>query len=69
MPKRRNRTFANGELLPLVGEHERAGLSRAIDIAKAIMTDKRMDMEDADLVKRIRWSVTDARRRAAARGV
>ena len=39
------------------------------DIAKAIMTDKRMDMEDADLVKRTRWSVTDARRRAAARGV
>ena len=69
MPKRQNRLFGPGELMRLIGEHERAGLTRSIDIARAIMSAKRLDIEDREIVKRVRWSVTECRKRMAARGV
>jgi hypothetical protein len=38
-------------------------------IAISIMRSKHMDLTDRELVNRMRWKVTDCRRRMAARGV
>jgi hypothetical protein len=62
------RRFANGELIALVGEAERAGNTTPVRIAQYIMAAKGMDAADEKLRKRIIFSVKDVRKRLAARG-
>ena len=69
MPMRHNRLFAHGELMRLIGDAERSGLNTARDITLYIIKTKRLDAEDVSLYRRLRWSVTDCRKRMAARGV
>jgi len=69
MPNRLRRIFGQGELMRLIGEAERAGHSTIRAIAHHIMTAKKMDVEDAELVNRIRQSVKECRKRMNARGV
>ena len=57
------RSFANGELIALVGEAERAGNQTPIRIAQYIMAAKSMDSADEKLRKRIIFSVRDGRKR------
>jgi hypothetical protein len=63
------RRFANGELLKLVGEAERAGHQTPMRIAQYIVAAKGLDAEDEKLRARIIFSVKDARKRLNARGV
>lgn len=67
--RRQSRLFGPGELMRLVGEAERAGESDPRHIAISIMRSKHMDLTDRELVNRMRWKVTDCRRRMTARGV
>lgn len=62
------RRFANGELIALVGEAERAGNQAPTRIAQYIMAAKGMDVADEKLRKLIIFSVKDVRKRLAARG-
>lgn len=62
------RRFANGELIALVGEAERAGNQTPTRVAQFIMAAKGMDQSDEKLRKRIIFSVKDVRKRLAARG-
>lgn len=64
----RERRFANGELIALVGEAERAGHRSPPAIAQYVMGAKGMDLTDKKLAARILWSVKDCRKRLAARG-
>jgi hypothetical protein len=63
------RRFANGELIKLIGEAERAGNQTPTRIAQYIMAAKGMDQDDKKLVARIIFSVKDCRKRMNARGV
>jgi hypothetical protein len=67
-PKKQNRYFGPGELIKLIGEAERAGLKTPRDVAHYVMETKQLDTNDKSLVRRIRWGVTDCRKRMAARG-
>jgi hypothetical protein len=69
MPKRQRRLFGPGELVRLIGEQERAGLTTSRQIALKIMTDRKLDVEDPELIRRVRWAVTNCRKRMNARGV
>jgi hypothetical protein len=62
------RRCANGELMALIGEAERAGNQAPKRVAQFIMAAKGMDQSDNALVKRIVFSVKDCRKRMAARG-
>ena len=60
---KRERLFANGELIALVGEAERAGLETPVPIALHIMKSKGMDPADMALKKRMVWKVKECRKR------
>ena len=62
------RRFANGELIKLIGEAERAGNQTPTRIAQFVMAAKGMDQADKKLVARIIFSVKDCRKRLNARG-
>jgi len=62
------RRFANGELMALVCEAERAGHQTATRIAQYIMAAKGMDASDKALSRRMVFAVKDCRKRMAARG-
>jgi hypothetical protein len=62
------RRFANGELIALIGEAERAGHTTPTRIAQFIMAAKAMDQNDRKLAARILFSVKDCRKRLNARG-
>ena len=64
-PKRR---FANGELIRLIGEAERAGVTSANGIARWIAQTKGWPVNDQTLAKRTLWSVKECRKRMNARG-
>jgi hypothetical protein len=66
--KPQNRFFGPGELIRMIGEAERSGMSAPREIAGYIMKAKGLDQTDKSLVRRIRWGVTDCRKRMAARG-
>jgi hypothetical protein len=69
-PKRRNQMFGPGELIKLIGEAERLhGLSGPKKTALHIIRAKGLDATDKDLIRRVRWSVTECRKRMAGRGV
>lgn len=63
--------FANGELLRLIGEAERAGNQTPTPtrIIRYVMARKGMDASDKKLCARILFSVKDCRKRMNARGV
>ncbi len=61
------RRFANGELIALIGEAERAGHQTPTRIAQYIMAAKGWDSSDDKLAKRILFSVKDCRKRMNAR--
>ena len=61
------RRFANGELMRLIGEAERAGNQTPTRIAQFVMAAKGMDQTDKKLVARIIFSVKDCRKRMNAR--
>lgn len=63
------RRFANGELMRLFGEAERAGNQTPTRIVEYIMASKRMHATDAKLKARILSSVKDCVKRMNARGV
>ena len=65
---RLSRRFANGELIKLIGEAERAGNQTPKPIAQFVMAAKDMDQADKKLVARIIFSVKDCRKRMNARG-
>ena len=65
-PKRR---FANGELIRLVGEAERAGSTSHNAIAHWLVRAKGWNAADQILYKRTLWSVKECRKRLNARGV
>jgi hypothetical protein len=67
--KRVARRFANGELMALIGEAERAGNQTPTRVAQFIMAAKGMDGADKVLMKRIVFSVKDCRKRMNAKGV
>ena len=67
--KRQNRFFGPGELIRLIGEAERSGLSTPRDVARYIMKAKELNETDKAVVRHVRWSVTECRRRMNARGV
>jgi len=60
---KRERLFANGELIALIGEAERTGLETPVPIALHIMKSKGMDPADAALKKRMVWKVKECRKR------
>ncbi|MEQ1785350.1 MAG: hypothetical protein ABMA14_28725 [Hyphomonadaceae bacterium] len=62
------RRLANGELIRLIGEAERAGNQAPTRIMQYIMAAKGMDQSDEKLAKRILFSVKDCRKRMNARG-
>lgn len=61
------RRFANGELIALIGEAERAGHQTPTRVAQFIMAAKGMDTSDKVLTKRIVFSVKDCRKRMGGR--
>jgi hypothetical protein len=63
------RRFANGELMKLIGEAERAGNQTPTRITQFVMAAKGMDQADAKLTARVLFSVKDCRKRMNARGV
>jgi hypothetical protein len=63
------RRFANGELMRLIGEAERAGNQTPTRIMQYVMATKGMDATDKKLCARILFSVKDCRKRMNARGV
>ena len=63
------RRFANGELMALIGEAERAGNQTHTRIMQYVMAAKGMDASDKKLTARILFSVKDCRKRMNARGV
>lgn len=67
--RRQSRLFAPGELMRLVGEAERAGETDPRHIAISIMRSRQMDLTDRALVNRMRWKVTNCRKRLNAKGV
>lgn len=64
-PKRR---FANGELIRLIGEAERSGVTSVNGIARWIIQSKGWNEGDQTLYKRVLWSVKECRKRMNARG-
>ena len=64
-PKRR---FANGELIRLISEAERAGVTSPNGIARWIVQTKGWPVIDQTLAKRTLWSVKVCPKRMAARG-
>lgn len=64
-----HRRFANGELMKLIGEAERAGHQTPTRIAQFVMAAKGMDETNRKLVAKIRFSVKDCRKRMTAKGV
>jgi hypothetical protein len=60
--------FAAGELMRLIGEAERAGFSTHREIALYIIRTKKLDATDRDLIRRVRWSVGECRKRLNAKG-
>ncbi len=62
------RRFANGELIRLIGEAERAGNQTPTRIMQYIMASKGMDQSDKKLCARILFSVKDCRKRLNAKG-
>jgi len=62
------RRFANGELIQLIGEAERAGNQTPTRIVQYIMAAKGMDQDDKKLFARVLFSVKDCRKRMNARG-
>jgi|JI9StandDraft_2_1071091.scaffolds.fasta_scaffold10921_8 hypothetical protein len=65
-PKRR---FANGELIRLIGEAERAGVTTLNGIARWVVQAKGWNAADQTLYKRTLWSVKECRKRMNAKGV
>jgi len=63
------RRFANGELMRLIGEAERAGNQTPTRIMQYVMAAKGMDASDKKLCAKILFSVKDCRKRMNARGV
>ena len=63
------RRFANGELIKLIGEAERAGVSTVASIARWVVKSKDWNVEDRILHKRVLHSVKECRKRMNARGV
>ena len=63
------RRFANGELMRLIGEAERAGNQTPTRIMQYVMATKGMDQSDTKLAARVLFSVKDCRKRMNARGV
>ena len=63
------RRFANGELMRLIGEAERAGNQTPTRIMQYVMASKGMDATDKKLAARVLFSVKDCRKRMNARGV
>ena len=66
--RRTGRRFANGELMALIGEAERAGAKTVAAILQHIVSAKGWDPTDAKLAARLTWSVKDCRKRMNARG-
>lgn len=62
------RRFANGELMRLIGEAERAGNQTPVRIAQYIMASKGMDAEDLKLRARIIYGVKECRKLMNSRG-
>lgn len=65
-PRVSGRRFANGELVALIGEAERAGHSIPTTITAYVMAAKGMNPNDEALHKRVMWSVKDCRKRTSA---
>jgi hypothetical protein len=63
-----NRFFGPGELIRLIGEAERSGMKAPREVAAYIMKAKDLDETDKAMVRRIRWSVTDCRKRMNRQG-
>ncbi len=62
------RRFANGELMRLNGDAERAGNHTPVSIAQYIMASKGMDVADLKLRARVIYGVKECRKRMNARG-
>lgn len=62
------RRFANGELMAMIGEAERAGNQTPTRIVQYIMPVKGMDQTDKKLFARLTFSVKDCRKRMNVRG-
>jgi hypothetical protein len=63
------RLFANGELIALIGEAERAGHKTPVPILDYLMKAKGLDATDKRLRHKLLYRVKDCRRRMNARGV
>ena len=63
------RRFANGELIRLNGEAERAGNQAPTRIIQYILAAKGMNQSDKNLCARILFGAKDCRKRMNARGV
>jgi len=61
------RIFAHGELMALIGDAERSGLSTNAGIADYVIKAKDLP-SGQDMRRRIQWSVKDCRKRMNARG-
>jgi len=62
------RLFANGELISLIGEAERAWRTTPVPILDYIAKAKALDLTDKRLKQRLLHSVKDCRKRLTARG-
>jgi hypothetical protein len=63
-----HRRFANGELIRLIGEAERANVTSHGAVARWVVTQKGWDWSDKVLAKRVVASVKECRKRLNARG-
>ena len=66
--RKQNRMFAAGELMRLIGDAERAGSATHREIAMHIIRAKKLDATDRALINRVRWSVSECRKRLNAKG-
>jgi hypothetical protein len=62
------RRFANGKLIRLIGEAERAGVTSINSVARWVVQAKGWNAADATLFKRVLWSVKECRKRLNAKG-
>ncbi len=62
------RRFANGELIRLIGEAGRAGVTTVNGIARWVIPSKGWSAGDQTLAKRVLWSVKDCRKRLNRQG-
>src|SRR5689334_5495586 len=67
-PRTFHRRFANGELIRLVGEAERANVTGHYAMARWVIDKKGWDRSDKVLARRVLASVKECRKRLNARG-